>query len=377
MQLKHIETGTEQHTERAWKAVVDLGRTTLVVGRNATGKSKVLVSIRSLAQMIANRQRYGDGHFSVSFDDPTTPVKYELYIEGGVVQSESLVAGSDKVLSRRADGQGTIKAVAANVDELAFQIPTHELAVVAKRDSKQHPFLEPLHTWAESLRFYRFNDFQKGAFGLFLQGAGGPADPSDYQQSIGLFAAGLKKIGQPFTDAIIADMKQIGYLIDDVALTEIEEVKLDPMIGGKPMGLSVKETDLRCRTSQFAMSDGMFRALALIVHAAYAELASVPGCMIVDDIGEGLDYERSTALIKLLMERASRSQIQLVMSTNDRFAMNAVPLDVWCGLRRTPDGVETVTKNSHPQVFQQFELTGLNNFDFFKTDYFEAISPNG
>jgi len=149
------------------------------------------------------------------------------------------------------------------------------------------------------------------------------------------------------------------------------------MIGGKPMGLSVKETDLRCRTSQFAMSDGMFRALALIVHAAYAELASVPGCMIVDDIGEGLDYERSTALIKLLMERASRSQIQLVMSTNDRFAMNAVPLDVWCGLRRTPDGVETVTKNSHPQVFQQFELTGLNNFDFFKTDYFEAISPNG
>jgi predicted ATPase len=377
MQLRHIETGAGRGTERAWKALVDLGQTTLIVGRNATGKSKVLASIRSLANMIANRQRFPDAHFKVSFDDPVAAVEYELHIDNGVVRTESLTVAAETVLTRSEDGQGTIKAIAAGVNDLAFQIPTHELAVVAKRDSKQHPFLEPLHVWAQALRFYRFNDFQKMAFGLFLQGAGGPPDPSDYHQSIGLFAAGMKKLGQPFKFAIIEDMKRIGYAIDDVTLAELEEVKIDPPIGGKPMGLSVKETDLRCQTSQIAMSDGMFRALALIVHAAYAELESVPGCMVVDDIGEGLDYERSTALIKLLMERANRSAIQLVMSTNDRFAMNAVPLDVWCGLRRTPDGVETVTKKSHPEVFEQFRLTGLNNFDFFRMDYFEAATPNG
>jgi hypothetical protein len=377
MQLRHIEAGTGQGTERAWKAVVDLGQTTLIVGRNATGKSKVLFSIRHLAQMIANRQRFDDAHFKVSFDDSAAPVDYEVHIDNGVVRSESLQVAAETVLTRSEDGQGTIKASDAGVKKLAFQIRTHELAVVAKRDAKQHPFLEPLHVWAESLRFYRFNDFQKMAFGFFLQGAGGPPDPSDYRQSVGLFFDGSKKLGEPFKAAIVEDMKRIGYPIDDVKLDELEEVKIDPPIGPKPMGLIVKETDLRCSTSQIAMSDGMFRALALIVHAAYAELASVPACMVIDDIGEGLDYERSTALIKLLMERANRSTIQLVMSTNDRFAMNAVPLDVWCGLRRTADGVETVTKKSHPEVFEQFALTGLNNFDFFKMDYFEATTPNG
>lgn len=385
MQLRHMETGTGYGTNREWRAEVDLGQTTLIVGRNATGKSKVLVSLRSLAQMIANRHRYPEVHYKVDFDDSEAPVTYELHINNGIVQSEKLVVSSVPVLDRQSDGQGTIKAVAAEVAYLAFQIPTQDLAVVAKRDSKQHPFLEPLHKWAESLRYYRFNDFQKGAIGLiqngaiglFLQGVGGPPDPSDYQQSIGLFAEGEKTLGQPFKQAIIQDMNRIGYPITDVSLAEIEEVKLDPIFGGKPMGLSVQEADLKCRTSQVAMSDGMYRALALIIHAAYAELASVPGCMVVDDIGEGLDYERSTALIKLLMERASRSAIQLVMSTNDRFAMNAVPLDVWCGLRRTPSGVATITKRSHPEVFEQFRLTGLNNFDFFKMDYFEATTPNG
>jgi hypothetical protein len=143
------------------------------------------------------------------------------------------------------------------------------------------------------------------------------------------------------------------------------------------MGLFVKEADLQVPTGQFGMSDGMFRALALIIHAAFAELASLPSCIVVDDIGEGLDYERSTLLIQLLMERANRKAIQLIMTTNDRFAMNAVPLEAWCGLRRSATGVETVSERSHPEVFEQFRLTGLNNFDFFKTDFFEAISPHG
>jgi hypothetical protein len=377
MKLRRIETWTEQGTERAWKACVDLDRTTLIVGRNATGKSKVLVSIRSLAQLITNRQRFADAHFRVSFDDSGASVMYELDVEEGSVRHERLSVDNEDLLVRRADGQGVIRAADANVSTLEFQIPVQALAAVVKRDSRQHPFLESLHKWAESLRFYRFNDFQKTAFGVFLQGAGGPPDPSDYQQSIGLFAEGKRRFGDRFEEMIVEDMSRIGYPISWVGLEEVEEVRLDPMIGGKPVALSVQETDLKCRTSQFRMSDGMFRALALVVHAAHDDLSRSASCMVVDDVGEGLDYERSAALIKLLMERVERGAIQIVMSTNDRFTMNAVPLDVWCGLRRAPTGVETVTKRSHPELFAQFALTGLNNFDFFRMDYFEAFSGNG
>jgi len=118
MQLRHIQTGTGQGTERAWKAVVDLGQTTLIVGRNATGKSKVLFSIRNLAQMIANRQQFDDAHVKAFFDDPAAPLIYELHIDNGVVRTESLQVAAETVLTRSEDGQGTIKAIAAGVKDL-------------------------------------------------------------------------------------------------------------------------------------------------------------------------------------------------------------------------------------------------------------------
>ncbi|MFN0136639.1 MAG: AAA family ATPase [Phycisphaerae bacterium] len=376
MRLTHINTSARVGTVRAWRASVDLGQKTLLVGRNATGKSMILASMHNLSRMIAKKQRFDDANFDATFANGEKECTYSVTVRGGTVERESFKDGGEEVLTRRADGTGNIKAVAASESRLDFQVPNNELAVVAKRDLIQHPFLEPLHSWAASTRFYRFNEFNQRAFAIVRDGAP-EADPSDFNQSVGLFRKGVKTLGDSFKKAVVDDLTRIGYPTDDVGFSSVEEIQLPPEFGAPLLGLYVKERDLRGPTSQFGMSDGMFRALALIIHAAYAELASVPGCMMIDDIGEGLDFERSTALIQLLLERANRKAIQLVMSTNDRFAMNAVPLEVWCGLRRTPDGVETVTERSHPDVFEQFRLTGLNNFDFFKMDYFEVAVPNG
>ena len=68
----------------------------------------------------------------------------------------------------------------------------------------------------------------------------------------------------------------------------------------------------------------MFRALSLITQITYSQLTSTPSCILVDDIGEGLDYERASALIKLVVEKARGKSIQLIMATNDRFVMNSV-----------------------------------------------------
>lgn len=57
-------------------------------------------------------------------------------------------------------------------------------------------------------------------------------------------------------------------------------------------------------------------------------------CIVIDDIGERLDYERSCALIELLMSKATTQQVQLIMTTNDRFVMNKVPLEAWTVLHR-------------------------------------------
>ena len=118
------------------------------------------------------------------------------------------------------------------------------------------------------------------------------------------------------------------------------------------------------------MSQGMFRALSLLVQITYSQLLNKPVCILIDDIGEGLDYNRSTALVKLLIEKAQKTPVQLVMATNDRFVMNNVPLEYWSVMQR----IGTVSKihnyRNSPEIFKKFELTGLNNFDFFSSKYY-------
>ena len=118
------------------------------------------------------------------------------------------------------------------------------------------------------------------------------------------------------------------------------------------------------------MSQGMFRALSLIIQVNYSLLASKPSCILIDDIGEGLDFERSSAMIQLLIDKASSGLVQLVMTTNDQFIMNGVPLEYWLVIERQPGLAKLHNIHNSKQVFEDFKFTGLNNFDFFSTQFY-------
>ena len=100
-----------------------------------------------------------------------------------------------------------------------------------------------------------------------------------------------------------------------------------------------------------------------------AILSGRPSCILIDDIGEGLDFDRSCALIELLMKKATHSQVQLVMSTNDRFVMNKVPLEAWSVLQREGGTVRVRNYQNSRAIFDDFKFTGLSNFDFLATDF--------
>jgi AAA15 family ATPase/GTPase len=118
------------------------------------------------------------------------------------------------------------------------------------------------------------------------------------------------------------------------------------------------------------MSQGMARAFSLIVQLNYSLMAKIPSCILIDDIGEGLDYDRSRKLIELIIEKAEGSNIQVFMTTNDRFVMNSVPLKYWSVIHR--EGNKSVFYNyqNSKQTFDDFAFTGLNNFDFFATEFY-------
>ncbi|MFN9559549.1 MAG: hypothetical protein ACK55G_12105 [Dolichospermum sp.] len=137
-------------------------------------------------------------------------------------------------------------------------------------------------------------------------------------------------------------------------------------------GLYVQESDLKHQTEQGLISQGMFRALSLIIQVNYSLLAKKPSCILIDDIGEGLDFERSSEMIKLLISKAEAENglVQLIMTTNDRFIMNGVPLEYWSVIERQAGLAKLHNIHNSKEIFDDFKFTGLNNFDFFATQFY-------
>ena len=166
------------------------------------------------------------------------------------------------------------------------------------------------------------------------------------------------------------DMSYIGYEILDVELQQLTgktQTDSDTITNV----IAIKEADLKCLTLQHAVSNGMFRALSLLMRLNYLELAQLPSSVIIDDIGEGLDFERSKLLIQLIIEKANRNKFQLLMSTNDRFVMNEVSLDYWNILERDKQKCRVINMQNAQALFENFAFTGLNNFDLLQMEFFK------
>lgn len=377
MKLVDVSYVQWENTSREWRIEgVKLGPLTLLVGSNASGKSRTLNIINGLAKFLAGDSKVSilSGSWDVTFEDEGRHLVYTLQIsDAKVVKEEFKVDGTER-LKRGAGGIGEIWAEKLE-KTIDLQVPEEQLAAVARLDSIQHPFFEPLHTWGKSLYHYPFGSpLGKDVLGLIRPDAKIDVDPRDTSQVIGIYRKGEKDFGDSFKEAIKTDMAEIGYLIDDVGTITPTSLVIQ---GSHPIvGMYVRESDLGDITDQGDMSQGMFRALSIIIQLNYSGLSKKPSCILIDDIGEGLDFERSCSLIKLLVSKAEQSSVQLVMATNDRFVMNTVPLESWTVLRRVGGKIRVYNHENSKKRFDEFKFTGMNNFDFFALNFLDD-SNNG
>jgi len=379
MFLESVEYTQFEGRPSEWKLEgCTLGDINLIVGQNATGKSRTLNVIARLADLLSGDHKltYLSGNYKVIFDNKNAKVRYTLKYENSNVIEERLDIDSQNRLWRGKDGIGEIY-YEKEEKLLEFQTPPNELAVVARRDSIQHPFLQNLYDWGKSVRQYLFGtQLGKDQWLLVTQDKDkAKADQQilnlkDPNTVVAIFREGQKKFSNRFTDTIIRDMGIIGYELKEINTATPHSIVIQGALPGELVGLYVQESDLAGTTDQGDISQGMFRALSLIIQITYSQLAGVPSCILIDDIGEGLDYERSSALIKLLIARAKDSAIQLIMATNDRFVMNNAPLEYWSVIHRIGGVSKIYNYRNSPKLFKDFELTGLNNFDFFSSRYY-------
>jgi len=349
------------------------GQINLIVGKNSTGKTRLLNIINGLARLISAEQNglYESGKYLASFDFSGQNYIYKLDIEKFHVKNESLSIDGKEVLSRDQTGEGKIYAEELQT-QLRFQTPTTELAAVYRRDSIQHPFLEELYNWGKTTKHYLFgSEFGRNVLSskntLKKESTDISKNIVDPNYVIGIFESALKKHGDKFKDSVLTDFESLGYSCNDVLVTDISEYIAENRL---LFGLAVQEKDLDTITPQISMSQGMFRALALVIQLNYNVFEKKPVTILVDDIGEGLDYSRSSNTILLLIEKASKNNFQLLMTTNDRFVMNAVDLKYWSILNRSGSSVTVYNEENSPDEFEDFKFIGLSNFDFFSNDYF-------
>ena len=270
----------------------------------------------------------------------------------------------------RQGGYGWIAYDELEGKELKFQAPADQLAVVVRQDKEQHKFLEPLHEWGASVRHFEFGT-PMGRPNVLI-GVPVPVpeiDDRDTSLATPIFHKGMKAFGDGFKQAILSDMKEIGYDLEDIDIRKPTLLKIEGVVPGEMLALAVKERGSGAYVDQYMLSQGMFRVLSIIIQLNYSELAKRARCVLIDDIGEGLDFDRSYKLIGLLRRKAAESSVQLIMSTNDRFVMNAVPLEEWSLLQRTGGLVKVHNYENSKAAFDDFKFTGLSNFDFLASDF--------
>lgn len=348
----------------------------LVVGVNASGKSRTLRSIDILASLLSKRMPVSGCAHSLNWraefsgGDNQKHV-YELEIRNGSVISEQFTRDGEPMLERPSTGKAQIRIennAKQSSEVMEFKIPASELAAPNKMDLIQTPFLAPLINWADSVFYYRFGtSLGQEMLGVKITGQFN-IEAIDHDQNAAMphFSYAMKHHPDDFSRMMMADMGELGYRIDDAALSAPKNIISAPQ---NVVAMTVKETELEEPTNQLEMSQGMYRAFALLVHANYLLLSKKCGCLLIDDIGEGLDFERSGILIDLLTQKGLDGGFQLVMSTNDRFIMNHIPLRDWTIIRRSKGRANIYNYETSKQHFDEFRFTGLNNFDFFSMDF--------
>jgi energy-coupling factor transporter ATP-binding protein EcfA2 len=348
-----------------------LNQITLIVGKNASGKTRTLNIINNLARLIRgdNKPTYESGNFNAYFNDEGDDYRYKIFIQNGKVVEEEFESKGKILLTRGTNGIGKIFAFKLN-KEIDFQTPPEDIALTSRRDNIQHPFFEPLYNWASSVFHYEFGkSLGKDIWGLFKNDAT-KVDPRNTSYVVYIYKQGENEFGDIFKNVIKKDLDTIGYHISDIGLAAPSKIMtVEPPLTGELMGLWIQEEGLKGKIEQDDISQGMFRAFSLIIQLNYSIMALKPACILIDDIGEGLDFERSCSLINLLLDKVKGTKTQLIMTTNDRFVMNTVPLEMWTVLHRENSHCKIINIQNAKEKFEQFRFTGLNNFDFFATDY--------
>ena len=348
---------------------VKLGKLNLIAGKNAVGKSRAVSILTNLVNMINGKLPFLlDGNWKLTFREDRKTVTYVLRVKDKKVVEEEIIQGRRRLLVRKGE-EGKIFSVSNNGGGYDnYSPPANKLTNQVRRDVRQYPFVEQLATWAENYHFISFSTISPNMMGIMVGDM--KIGAIEYiSPELGMVAFLLKQIQEDtnIMSRIIKDLKKIGCGIKGLESTEL---------AGQMAQIREFERFLDFPVPQREISQGMFRVIAIVITLNYLMNKTRTGTIVIDDLCEGLDFSRSSRLASLLFERLEKSDVQLIVTTNDEFLMSAVDVKYWNILERVGKHVKSYNYENSKKAFDEFSFTGMNNFDFFASKLYKRLKDD-
>lgn len=339
------------YKEPGWdlSALSPLSIVNLLVGRNATGKTRSIRALRNVIAFLQTKSLFmapRDMSTELVFTDPTKDnwmMTYSFMVANGTIAKESLVVNG-KVLIKRT------KAMATYLED-TINPPSHKLVVQIRRDEELFPEIEQLMSWVEGVVFVSCSDINSMTISFGSDDFGNPDRFSDIVDAL---SPKEKKL-------VLTQAKELGFDITGMETMTSSNLKF----------VMIKEKSVRSMYGDFQMSNGMLRVLYFLCFLHYIKKNDKLSLLLVDDLGESLDYGRSVRLGKMVFDACENDGLQLIASSNDAFLMDAVDISRWQVLRRRGSKVTAINSTNNADLFNDFRLTGLSNFDLFSSDFID------
>ncbi|MCF0204576.1 MAG: ATP-binding protein [Muribaculaceae bacterium] len=322
---------------------------TLLVAKNAVGKSRTIDALGYCVEMISQTEKRhrlfkyeGALSCAMTFEHNGEDFCYEFaYTAEHKVEKETLTINvntpSAKELLRRT-------ATSAQLHSANIAPPAEKLVLHVRRDTKQYPYFELIVRWAENACTMTFNQLEV----------------RDNMLKVSLPDM-LAQLSDDNISEIMLQAQQLGYPIEKIGVKVVAENNFAVF----------KEKDVSSELAFINMSSGMYRSIYILILMRYLALRQMPSILLIDDLCEGLDYHRSVLLGKMVCEYSKANNIQLICASNDNLLMQVIPLENWTILLRHGENVDCMDKWRYPELYRKFALTGLSNFDFFSSNFIE------
>jgi energy-coupling factor transporter ATP-binding protein EcfA2 len=263
-------------------------------------------------------------------------------------QVEPLTFGKfNLVVGRNAAGKTRLlKAIARVVGELSGELKTSTRVVKADLLMDGEAKTE----WAKRTQLFPFT----AGMDLKRESENG----IERLNLVSVYNLGSAKYGNSFNERILKLLDQIGYPMQQITVIE-----------DKPFGLEVLERHRKRKTPFRRLSQAQQRTLTFVSFLTFLFLEKSEATILVDDFAEGLDFDCARKFTRLVWEDYADSKLQFIVSSNDRYVMNAIPLEHWTVLAEEGDKMRVFNYVNCKQKFDDFKFTGLSNFDFFSMEF--------